>query len=332
MKKLVALIGTFILVLMGGSALPQVYTGTYSDLFFGPQPGARAEAMGRSIASIPGDPNGYFYNPECLAEVKGLNIDGSAAVKESDAPNVTGCAAFNIGKKFGTGLSFEQSRSALNIRLTAAAVIAEDLAAGINLNIFDADKKQINSSVWNSIGGTTLYFDAGVMKRFKFEKSESRDEIILGASLVNLNSAGYESAGGDVKEKLPVILRAGTSYSRIFWKYFKGIVNVEYEDVINSKDYQSLHSGLEFGLDPLLFLRVGFFAQDVPGKKTHTAVTYGVGVNLLLPGYFSGMERGMEPKFAFIFDYSRLNLPSFDPIENGTDKYDLYSLRFTYWY
>ena len=109
-------------------------------------------------------------------------------------------------------------------------------------------------------------------------------------------------------------------------------MNVEYEDVLNSKDYQSFHSGLELGLDPLLFLRAGFFAQDVPGKKTHTSFTYGAGVNILLPGYFSGMERGMEPKFAFIFDYSRLNLPSFDPYESGTEKYDQYSLRFTYWY
>lgn len=332
MKQYVAIIGTFILVLISRSASPQAYTGAYSDLFFGPQPSARAESMGRSIASVPGDPNVYFYNPACLAEVKGLNLNGSAAVMESDAPNVMGCAVFNIGKKFGTGLSFEQSRSALNIRLTAAAVIAEDLTAGINLNIFDADKKQINGNVWNTIGGTAVYFDMGAMKRFRFDESNSRDEITIGASLVNLNSAGYESSNGELSEKLPVILRAGTSYSRMFWKYFKGIVNVEYEDVVNSKDYQSLHSGLEFGLDPLLFLRVGFFAQDVPGEKTHTAVTYGVGVNLLLPGYFAGMESGMEPKFALMLDYSRLSLPSFDPIESGKNKYDLYSLRFTYWY
>jgi hypothetical protein len=330
MKLCTAIIGTLILVLISRSASPQVYNGAFSDMFFGPQPSARAEAMGRSIASVPGDPNGYFYNPACLAEVKGLNINGSSALIEPDEPNAMGCAAINIGKRFGTGLSFEQTNSALNIRITAGAVIVEDLTAGINLNIFDADKKQVNDSVSNTIAGTVMYFDIGAMKRFRFDKSKSRDEINVGASLVNLNSAGLESAYGNVKEKLPVIVRAGTSYSRMFWEYFKGIVNVEYEDVLNSKDYQSIHTGIEFGLDPILYLRLGYFAQDVPGEKTHTAVTYGVGVNILLLAYFTGMERGMEPKFELIFDYSRLNLPSFDPVQSGTKKYDLFSGRFTY--
>ncbi|MBX7041510.1 MAG: hypothetical protein K1X85_01305 [Ignavibacteria bacterium] len=332
MKRTIDTVLILIICFIRGNTFAQAYNGEFSGLFFGPQPSARAEAMGRSLASVPGDPTGYFYNPAGLSGVKGLNIDGGAAVKGTEAPNVMGCIVFGVRETFGAGLSYDQSIGVNNIRVTAASQIVKDLNAGVSVNIFNADKNRINGSIWNTIGGTVLYFDIGAMKRFRFDESGSHDEIVLGTSLVNLNSAGYESSDGNETEKLPVILRAGTSYSRMFWEYFKGIVSVEYEDVLNSKDYQSFHSGLEFGLDPLLFLRAGFFAQDVPGKKTHTAFTYGVGVNILLPGYFSGMERGMEPKFAFIFDYSRLNLPSFDPYTSGADKYDQYSLRFTYWY
>ncbi len=67
-----------LLFLLTASAVAQ-YDGSYSEVFFGRQPSARVEAMGRGSVALFADGFSSFYNPALLSEV------GKATVSLSDA-------------------------------------------------------------------------------------------------------------------------------------------------------------------------------------------------------------------------------------------------------
>jgi hypothetical protein len=355
MKKL-KLIFVFVLtVCLTEHSLPQTYEGAFHEIFFGPQPSTRAEAMGRSIASIPADPDSYYYNPAGLAALNGWNINGGGtSVSKYDLLPAASFGFFGSSFKFrklGTiGLSVETFNSGEfnltyvnengdtvsgkfhnyvnNCRLTLCREIANRFYAGGNLNIFipDYDFGYLPLDKGNQ-GSPFLYFDLGLMKSIGFGKRDLKQELNFGASLINVNSAKYKSADEKEEGSLPVIMRIGTSYNLLLNRTFNFLFNAEYEDLLNSKYYDGIHTGFEFSLDPLLYLRAGFYTEDVPEKNIHSQLTYGAGINILFLGYFTGMER--MPKFKIILDYSHLNLPSYIKESQENNKTDSYTLTLT---
>lgn len=339
-------------------ALPQTYNGEFHELFFGPQPSGRSEAMGRSISSIPGDPNSYFFNPAALTALNGMNINGGASSPSGfdNYPAASlgyGGASWKFGKTVTLGFSAEVfntgefyqtytnktgdtvsgkfNNSIQNYRLTICSEVMKDFFAGSNLNFFAPDENfGLLPLDKGNQSGPYLFFDLGILKVFKFGSKNLKQDLNISSSLINVNSAGYKYSTGQDEGKLPSIMRIGSSYNLLVNRAFNFLINAEYEDVLNSKNYESLHTGFEFSLDPLLYLRAGYYAQDIPGKEIQNRFTYGTGVNIFILGYFSGMET--MPTFKIIFDYSHLNMPSFVKEIQENNKSDLYAITLTKWF
>lgn len=358
MKNLSIKIALILSVSISEFSLSQTYNGAFHERFFGAHPGASIEAMGRSGVSIPGEQNSYFFNPAGLAALNGMNINGGGISTSrydhfSDASMGYGAASWKFRKLSTIGLSVEvfntgeyiikyknkngDSVSAKfnnyvnNYRLTVCSEIIKDLYAGINLNFLTPDRDfGYMLHEHGNLSGPYLYFDLGILKSFKFGRKNLKQDLNIGASIVNVNAAGYNYSDGTGEGKLPVILRTGTSYNILINETFNFLLNAEYEDLLNSENYDGLHTGFEFSLDPLLYLRTGYYSQDIPDKDFHSQFTYGIGVNILFPVYFTGMES--MPGFKIIFDYSHLSLPNFVKNLNEKNRSDMYSVTFTKWF
>ena len=338
----------------------QSYEGAFYEMFFGIQPSARAEAMGRSIVSIPGDANSYYYNPAGSAALNGMNINGSGTEQAqynlySKATTAFGGASWKFGKTVTLGLSFDIfntgeydlsyiansgdtvsgkfNTQVQNYRLTVASEVYKNLFAGLNLNIFVPDKNFGYLPFENgNENDPVMYFDLGLLKSYNFGSKDKMQDLNFGASVINLNSAGYYYSDRVNKGKLPLIFRIGSSYNILLNKTFNFLFNTEYEDVINSKYYEGIHTGFEFSLRPFLYLRAGYFLQDVPGTGMSGHFTYGAGINPLFLGYLAGMESGHKIKFQLIFDYSRVTLTSILKDKQDNDKFNLFSLTLIRWF
>lgn len=134
------------------------YDGAFSELFFGRQPSARAESLGRSFVSISRDANSYYYNPAGLAFLEGLNVSGTYAnpyYYAEEAKYIYLSASYKI-KKYGViGFSHdyfklddivivnelgekigEETLSLRNYRFSLSSEIIPDLFIGVNFNLF----------------------------------------------------------------------------------------------------------------------------------------------------------------------------------------------------
>lgn len=352
MRKLSLILANVFIFVLSEIALSQKYEGAFHEIFFGPQPSARAEAMGRSIASIPGDPDSYYYNPAGLAALNGWNLNGGGStISRYDLFPAASFSYFGTSYKFiklGTlGLSVEVfntgeffltypnengdtitgkfNNQVNNVRMTLCREITGGIYAGGNLNLFipDYDFGYLPIDKGNQ-GKPLLYFDFGLLKTFGFGKKDLKQNLNIGASIINLNSAEYLFADGKDKGKLPVIMRIGTSYNLLLNRTYNFLLNAEYENILNSNHYDGIHTGFEFSLDPLLYLRAGFYTEDVTEKNIHSQFTYGAGINILFLGYFTGME--VMPKFKIILDYSHLNLPTYTKAIQENNTSDNYTL------
>ncbi len=331
----VSIVSIIILIFTLSDSFSQAYDGSFYGFFFGRQPGARSEAMGRSFASVPGDVSSCYFNPAGSAVLNGLNLWGSYAnpYYEFENGNFTGFGAAYSFKKYGVlGISGEvfspneyagipgndtgaanteaYNTGIANVRLTVSSEIAKDLYAGLNLNTFWPLEKYKHMSIGNSKGvlsDVIVYFDLGVMKSFTKTYNKNKHTLTIGLAFTNLNFAGYSVSDGDQREALPVIFRAGASYYTILYK--KGITflaDIEYEDVLNSQDFEGIHTGIEFGLFDLLFLRAGYYSQDnrdcAECTERLNEFTYGAGLhlNLVPSGYRT---------WGIKFDYTNLRQP-----------------------
>jgi hypothetical protein len=216
-------------------------------MFFGIEPSARAEGMGKHLSALPGDPLSYYYNPAGMASINGLNLNASFAgpyytkfdYKLNDSRYDYFGAFYNI-KKYGTaGLSMDYFNFGYDediiitdefgnvigtekydpdisiYRLTMSSEVTKDLFVGVNFNLLHPDFYETNLTVGNesSIGNKDVfYFDLGVIKSFNFNSKKLNQNVSLGTSLINAFSAEYSSPDGDYDGKLPVIFRFGASY------------------------------------------------------------------------------------------------------------------------
>ena len=335
MKKSFSAVLIIILIFTFGETYPQAYDGSFYGFFFGRQPGARSEAMGRSLASVPGDVSSCYFNPAGSAVLNGLNLWGSYAEPyyEFEKGNFTGFGATYSFKKSGvlgfsgevfspnefagipgndTGAANNEAYNTgiANVRITVSSEIAKDLYAGVNLNTFWPLEKYRHMSIGNTKGVSSdviVYLDLGVMKSFTKTSKKNKHTFTLGSAITNLNFSGYSISDNDQRGTLPVIFRAGASYNIILYR--KGITfiaGIEYEDVLNSQYFEGIHTGIEFGLFDLLFLRAGYYSQDNSDCAECTdrlnEFTYGAGLhlNFVPSGYRT---------WGIKFDYTNLRQP-----------------------
>lgn len=358
MKKTFAILAVLLFTGIFCDSYSQTYNGTFQELFFGWQPGARAEAMGRSFASVPGDALSYYYNPAGMASLEGLNLSGSFAgpFYTLDTAKYNYFSASYKIKKYGTvgfsrdyftfgndGIITDEFGNIIgmyephvtNYRLTLSSEVIKDLLVGVNLNLLQG-RYGSDISVGNerSSNSDVFYIDLGVLKLFNIQSKKFNHKFNIGSSLINLNSAEYrtDASQGD---RLPVIFRLSASYDlsvndkSIIKKLnsYNVLVNAEYEDLLNSKYYGGFHSGLEFTFLEMLSLRGGYYTSEITDncancKDKLSEFTYGFGVNVPVR-QLSDSKIPLEVKF----DYINLKQPSQITTKDDWNNFHVYTIR-----
>ena len=339
----------------------QTYNGVFQELYFGRQPSARAEAMGKGLASVTGDANSYFYNPAGPASLKGLNLNASFSnpyyVLNNAYYDFFG-ASYNINKYGTAGFSVDYFDYGINVnvtdefgnvtgtftpkitnyRLNLASEVIPDLFVGLNLNLLNPDLNSgFSLSVGNEKGseGNIFYFDLGVIKSFNFSSKSLDQKINLGTSLINVNTASYSFSDASQGDQLPVIFRIGAAYDLSLndrtivskLKSYNFLINIEYEDLFNSAVYGGVHTGLEFTFLEILSLRGGFYTQKINDHgfnsiNENSLSEFTYGLGLNVP--IKQLTNGETP-VEFKFDFASMQQPSYIKIKTDWDNFFVYS-------
>ena len=321
--------------------------------FFGRQPSARAEAMGRSYASVDGDLTTASFNPAGVATIKGLEISGSYAspyylLKKAKYDFVSvgykikdyliiglNRNHFTFGEKInytdingnilGTYTPYET-----NYCLTIASQPIKNLFLGLNTNYF----------IWQPLDKqtTALHFDFGAIKKFQFAQNEtSGHSVNLGASIVNFNYGKIilDYNGNKIPEDLPVIARLGANYQINLDKHllidtlntFKFLIQGEYQDVLNCKYESAIRTGCEIMLLEILSIRAGYY-KEIEDDYGHSSVNYGqisaitYGFGLQIP-----LCKLTKIPLNINLDYTSLPQPNYSTVYPRMDNFTTYNLR-----
>lgn len=325
------------------------YRGTLDFLYFGRQPSARIEGMGREFTSATGDATSYFYNPAGMGSLNGITVFGGYSepyYSLQDANYAFSGAALRI-ENYGVVafsrdyFSFGEDLSAISqyeyyvpnagiYRLTLASGY-KGFLGGINLALVNADFTD------ESVNAITV--DAGVIKTFQLVNNKRLSHSVnLGASIFNLTSSTMTFTDGSHPESLPVVLRMGGSYSFSLntpWliEFFKSVdinIHADYRNVLNADYLQSINTGAEIVLMELLSLRAGYYSEKIDDncancKSNLSEVTYGFGLNLPIKKLMD-METGVDVKI----DVTTLKQPNYTTNLPDWDNFELFTLRFNY--
>ena len=311
------------------------YQGVFPELFFGRQPSARSEAMGRSQVAVGGEVSSAYYNPAALASLQNPTVGGALASPyyfDEDARYDFYGAALPLGRFGVISLSrFFFDRSPPDITLGDAVVDVRDemslfslgyalhlgrwVDLGINVNFFRR-LVRTDDSEWDNRGWPV---DVGLFKAYP----RSGDATFRwGASLGNVNRAGIGFPKG--QDALPSVLRLGVSYGRIFREgagessvsLLSLLTTLEYQNVLNGDKRTAWRAGLEAVIWEVLALRAGYYSEsldmnDEPDVSNRlSAFTYGAGLRIPVQALF-----GELPDWAFRFDYTYLPQP--DVVADG---------------
>lgn len=375
MKQLYCLVTLLTLLASSVSdSLSQNYNGQFRELYFGRQPSARAEAMGRGLSAVTGDALSYYWNPAGMAGTKGLNLTGSYAkpyYNLDDASYNYFSASYNFGKYGTAGLSRDYFDYGIDddivitdeygnyvrtetydpdlttYRLSYSAEVMKGLFAGTNLNllhVFTGMENNLTVGNEQGSGGSKdiFYFDLGVIKSFDLKSKGMDHKVNLGSSLVNVNFAEYSTVDESQADPLPVIFRLGAAYELSLddrsisskLKSYNFLVNLEYEDLFNSKYYSGFHGGLEFTFLEIVSLRAGYFTSDNRNATYDTLIngireegfstnefTYGFGVNIPVR-QLTDSKTPLEIKFDFV----SLKQPPLNEKKDDWKNFQVYTL------
>jgi len=306
----------FIFILIPVNFYGSDYQNYQFQFFFGRQPSAKSEAMGRSLVNSSDGAFTAFYNPAGSYFVKGINVAFSHAgpyYLATKANYMFYGLSWSIGKFGALGINqfrYSYGENALwttgfsptvgseyfvpstsITTLNYSQDIWKGLVLGINLNLFSDKiaKKTLRS----------YPIDFGLMKQVCLkDKKNYSQQIGFGLSIKNVlgSKVKYESpvvVGPVQEEALPIILSLGSSYNVRFQKTDKlpnlfvlgFTLQFEYQDVLNYDFESGFKMGTEFSLFEILHWRMGYYtiglnSNPVNGKKRLEDFTYGFGLFL----------------------------------------------------
>lgn len=315
MKKL--LIFAFICFLT--NELYSQYEGFMSEYFFGRQPSARAEAIGKGYSSIGGDINSNFYNPAGISLIDGtmLNFNYASPYYLIEKGNY---AYIGLGYKFdrllkiglscyhfsngdnstvtdeNNNLLYQYKPYSSSYTITIASNPIKNLHIGINSYML------LNNNPKNS-PNTALLFDLGLIEIIPLiPDSELINSFQIGGSINNVTNSkmtmhtNYMVVGANETEKiiLPIISRIGICYKYGTSKNanfkelrrFQLLSQIEYQNILNYKYYTAYRIGGEINILEILALRCGYFIETMDDYNNSNNLdklkefTYGFGLNI----------------------------------------------------
>ncbi|MBL4703119.1 MAG: hypothetical protein JKY54_01270 [Flavobacteriales bacterium] len=341
---------TTILIFIPLLSFCQYTPGYQAEFFFGRQPSARVEAMGKGSVSLDGDMGTIYYNPAGLSNINGLEINGTYAtpfyLADSAYYAYTG-VGYRFNKYIQVALSryhwnwnmaamitgFERTPSTSNYTLTLASEPFSNLFLGVNANYY----------VWDvGIGdpATTFYLDFGAIKKFNFlQRKTTQHESNIGASIANLNyaKATFSYLDSEFTEALPVTARFGASYQFTLDKHIlldtlktlKLLIQSEYQTLLNSDYHSAIKVGGELSILEILAIRVGYYQEQVYDysypEVNHDQIsdfTYGFGLQIPL-------DKLTKIPLSIKFDYTSLPQTPYSTsfTEEELGKFSSYTVR-----
>lgn len=287
----------------------QYEPGYLTELFFGRQANARADAMGKSYVTIDGDLGSVYSNPAGISSIRKIELDVSYTPPSTYLTKgyyTRYAVGYRINKYLQFALSqfhFDYGKTIVSNAITTpysekntftiSSQPIRNLLLGLNTNYF----------VWQPGTGTkssSFFFDFGMIKKIPVFSSKLNQQLIsLGANISNFNYAHTNATftGVDNKFNLPVVTTYGVNYNVKFGKCFfidtvstfNILLQSEYQILLNSKYRSGFKFGGEVQIVNLLSLRVGWYKEKVfnfnfpdYNNSEIKALTYGVGLQVPL--------------------------------------------------
>lgn len=281
------------------------------EYFWGRQPSARAEAMGRGHVALTGEISSVFYNPAGIGSIRGAIFNTSYAspfylldkakyffvgagvrlnpvwVLGLSVNHLTYAEKFPVmaGPDNATQRTYTPQMSNYAFTLTFAPFDA--LEAGVSANLFS----------WHYFYGKTTkraFVDVGLMGTVWRKGTElTEHNLRVGGSLCNLGYSDIEVAS--YREELPVIARLGLSYGfavrrNVLVEGLQALglrVHTEFQDLLNSEHHTAFRAGAEMVFLEMWALRAGYYSETWEdygntevNKSRITDFTYGFGLFL----------------------------------------------------
>lgn len=339
----------FLLTILPTITFGQYEYGFLQETYFGRQPSARAEAMGKGYCAIDGDLTSIFFNPAGISSINGFEIDGSFSSPCYLAPDAK-YSFVSLGYKINNYLTIGLSRNKFilgkdiittdvngnsygpytpynsNSILTLSSEPVKNLFFGLNTNYF----------TWHPLdkSATAIYFDFGVIKKFQFAQNKTiKHSINIGASITNLNYSKLTL--NTYIGNLPVITRYGANYQFTFdrhllidtLKTLGLLLQGEYKVLLNSQYNSGIHVGCEINVLEIISFRLGYYKEkeydfNIPTYNNNeiSAFTYGVGIQIPL-------YKLTKIPLKVSFDYTSLPQVSYSKIFTSWDNFTTYNLR-----
>jgi hypothetical protein len=325
-------------------------------VFFGRQPSARSEAMGRGYSTIDGDISTVFFNPAGIATIKGLEFNSSFAspyYKFNKGLYSFYTIGYKINNYLVAGLSYNHfsinetlkytdqngtSIQSLNpystiFSLTLSSQPLKNLYIGFNANYFDFNKMY-------PIGTTNdpIYFDFGIIKKIQFLlKPEISHSFNLGTSIGNFNNSKLRvnTMGNNETLEIPVIFKYGLNYQLKLNKHLvikelqtlNILLHCEGQKLLNSQYHSAFRTGGEINILEIFSIRTGYFSEKVDDNGDPTvdnsklkAFTYGLGLQLPL-------SKLTKIPLIIYFDYTSLPQPSYSNINTNWGNFTVINFR-----
>jgi hypothetical protein len=347
--KIICAFGLMMLVGLVRPVQCKYHYGFLGELF-GREPSARAEALGKGNVTATGSVLETYSNPAGLAGAAALSFctsSSKAFYTLEDARYTYLGGSLRVGRIGVIGVS----RYHLDTRermsqptggkdaytpeyyvytLTFSAEPIRDLFAGTNINLLRYNPSGEYSNVW--------WADLGLLKTIRLTRSDRMRQLLrVGGSIANFtySEADVTDGTGD----LPVTLRIGCSYSAAWWsrtyltslKTIELLVNLEYEDLLNSEYLDGYRLGGEVWLLEMIALRIGHYSEDIDdfghagNKGEEEETTYGLGIELPLDKLSDG-----DIPVVLSLDMVRLDQPSRTHGSAAYDKYSVYTFCIRY--
>ena len=332
------------------TSFAQYEPGYLPEFFFGRQPNARAEAMGKSYASIDGDLGSIYFNPAGIATIKTIEINTSYTPPgyyltkgyytfyglnykvHKYLQIALSQFQFNLGKTQVANANTTPYTERKTFTISSEPI--KNLLVGLNTNYF----------IWQpGIDKTSkaIFFDFGVIKKISIHsKKRSQQMLSFGASISNVNYATTKATFNNITEtyRLPVITRYGANYVSEFGKVHfidsvslvKILIQSEYQVLLNSIYRSGIKFGAEMMLINILSLRAGWYKEKVsdygfPNANKDNIAAFTCGAGLYIPLHsFTKLPIDIQ------FDFTSLPQVSYSKDNTDLANFNTYGLRLMY--
>ena len=299
-----------------GIAQSTYYEFFFPEIFFGRQPSARAEAMGRSGVAMEGELLCAYYNPAGIASLSGFSIATAFANPFYMLKNAT-YFYVSAGGKIGNigSLSFSRYRFNWNdpfimydnwqnetgrieptqtqYVLSAAGDVMHGTSIGVSVGVLAYDphlQGKPNQDKYRK--EQTVSLDIGALHRITLRSNEwTQQHLTLGLSINNITGASLNYDARD--NALPSLVRVGAVYKHIMRKStsefalnpFEGLLTIEYQDLLNGNVRHGFHTGMECRIYEIVAVRIGYYSERAtavligyPNKEFLSSFTWGFGL------------------------------------------------------